>query len=283
MLYFQPRYIKTKNNRILKLDGWNPLVELSDFGLWVRPKNIDNNEIINSNEITQADANKNSLYSDDLIDSDNAIVYYSFLESIAASANYKYELLSGCIPLAKDLDNIKFDSNVQFYTWIDCVSSSLSYFSRLSWFHKSLNSFDEVIIQPFFKYYGPALIKAFFEGCERITNEQLKNAISLSVYEFNKAQADIERVEQLFLEVLDKEITRKFDYEDKIILCLLNRFYFRCYGINEDELIYHKNKPLIISDIISKNRFLDLFKNMPRDIYINDSKISELIEAGKLQ
>ena len=265
--------------RIFKLDGWNPIAELR-AGIWARPHPYSDAEIVNSIEISATEANKHSYFSDSFIHSDNAAAYYLFFESIYASATNRYQHLSKSIETLSKTDfyfknDYSFSTIIALFTWIDCLTSAVSFFARLPSYQNKCPDFNKEIVRPFFNEYGIGLVRMVFNFAD---NNKIKDSLYIATNEFSKAQKDENRIEDFFMQVFDDKSIKNFDQYDKNLFCLLNRFYYRTLGSDEMSLIHTKDSPFCFDDIFGHIYFADIFEKIFKEISYYDQKIWETVK-----
>lgn len=289
MFYFQKRYVRTESGRIFKLDGWNPLLELKE-GTWIRPRDYQDEVFMNGKEISQEEANKNAFSSDEGIESDNAAPFYQLSETVFASATLRYDLLMKSMKnfLSKKeglgqfaTSDFRIDSTVEFYTWLDCITSAFSYFAALKVFHNDRKDYNEKVVQPFFHTTALGLIRMLWPKAKFEDND-LINELDNSLQEFNRAEQDKDRIEQLFMTVFDKKDAANINIYDRSLYCLCNRFYFRSSGFSEEKLVYDPNGPLFITSVIARSFFLMDFKNVIDCIADLDQKAIQCVKNGEI-
>lgn len=277
----------TNSKRIFKMDGWNPILELKD-GLWIRPKNFQFENFSSANEISAEEANKNSYGSDCYIDSDNAKLYYSFTESVFASSAIKYKRISEISNLLindKDFGDNKlvYDKSKQLFNWIDCLCSSICIFRTNKIFFEQvgdIKQFDILFFNNFVKYTLPALVRSCFSDLDN-DDEMIISWADVAFEEFDKAAVDKERKERIFSSMTDFPPSDS-NYAARIYYCFLNRTFFRLCGLEENELIYRKDAPFYVVDILSETlfltygaKFLEIAKNA-------DSELLESVKKGEI-
>lgn len=278
MIYFRERYVRTKDNRIFKLDGWNPIAEYRN-GVWLKTTAIDSEVILKSVELRPDELSYINIESSMSLDKDNIDVATLFAEVVFASTALKYYQVDLFVDSLKkekkhfSSTEYRFDEITKKKIWIECFCHSYIYFRGLNFVSESsISKFDSSIGEPFLAYGAYLWFKLSFPKT-KFSLFDFQDLINDYLGEYDKAAMDKNRIERAFYMLAWlKDEAKAFSWSDKILFCLSNRIYYRLVGAPEDLMHYSEEAPYWIGgDVI----FDTYFHDWAISVFMSDIKESD--------
>lgn len=277
MIYFQERYIRTKSNRVLKLDGWNPIAEFHD-GVWLKSKNVSSEEILDSQELTSSELAKYNIASSVNLDTDNVGSATAFSEAVICSAALKFHCIEIFIKSLKDNDSndsaglidykaLRTDEETKELMWLECVCSSYIFYRSINVFAEDLQNFDKTIGEPFLGYGIYAWLKVLFPKT-KIEIFDVQSRVNSFCGEYDKAAMDPNRIERTFSKINDYTNSAKdFHWTQKVSFCFLQRIHNWIDNYPEDLISHNEKAPLFLSK--SGIMFDSVFMDWAFEVYLD--------------
>lgn len=290
MIYFRERYVRTKDNRIFKLDGWNPIAEYRN-GLWLKTFAIDSETILKSIELRPDELLHIDIESSMSLDKDNVDTATLFAGVVFTSTALKYYQVNLFVDSFRNekkhfsSTECCFNETTREKIWIECFCHSYIYFRGLNFISKSsVYKFDSSIGEPFLAYGAYQWFKLSFPKTE-FSLFDFQDLINDYLGEYDKAAMDKNRVERAFyMFTWLKDEVKTFGWSDKVLFCLANRIYYRLVGAPEDLMYYSKEAPFwfgngVIFDTYFHNWTFSVFMSTIKEsdptaakIFINELK-----------